>query len=133
MNVNIFLNLLKKNVNCNKLNVVKNTLIAFYFSIYLLAVNANASPLPFYFITQPTSELDASFEIVYQDNALFITGEEINGTLKIFSIIGNKIVDINVQDFSKLVIPINLDRQNLYIIRIETSNNKIITHKIVAH
>ena len=133
MNVNIFLNLLKKNVNCNKLNVVKNTLIAFYFSIYLLAVNANASPLPSYFITQPTSELDASFEIVYQDNALFITGEEINGTLKIFSIIGNKIVDINVQDFSKLVIPINLDRQNLYIIRIETSNNKIITNKVVAN
>lgn len=127
------MNLLKKNVNCNKLNVVKNTLIAFYFSIYLLAVNANASPLPSYFITQPTSELDASFEIVYQDNALFITGEEINGTLKIFSIIGNKIVDINVQDFSKLVIPINLDRQNLYIIRIETSNNKIITQKVVAH
>ncbi|MDG1968042.1 MAG: hypothetical protein P8I30_01290 [Flavobacteriaceae bacterium] len=112
---------------------MKNTLIAFYFSIYLLAVNANASPLPAYFITQPTSELDTSFEIVYQDNALFITGEEINGTLKIFSIIGNKIVDINVQDFSKLVIPINLDRQNLYIIRIETSNNKIITHKVVAH
>ncbi|MCH1609507.1 MAG: hypothetical protein L7S52_07125 [Flavobacteriaceae bacterium] len=112
---------------------MKNTLIAFYFSIYLLAVNANASPLPSYFITQPTSELNVSFEIVYQDNALFITGEEINGTLKIFSIIGNKIVDINVQDFSKLVIPINLDRQNLYIIRIETSNNKIITHKVVAH
>ena len=133
MNVNIFLNLLKKNVNCDKLNVVKNTLIASYFYIYLLAVNANESPQPSYFITQPTSEIDASFDIVYQDNALFITGEGINGNLKIFSIIGNKIVDINVQDFSKLVIPINLHRQNLYIIRIETSNNKIITHKVVAH
>ena len=31
---------------------------------------------------------------------------QLKDPLKIFSIIGNKIVDINVQDFSKLVIPI---------------------------
>ena len=101
MNVNIFLNLLNKNVNCNKLNVVKNTLIAFYFSIYLLAVNANASPLPSYFITQPTSELDASFEIVYQDNALFITGEEINGTLSFKNFVNIMLVSTSEGNISE--------------------------------
>jgi hypothetical protein len=40
---------------------------------------------------------------------------------------------MNIQDFSKVVIPINLERQNLYIIRIETTDNRIFTHKIVAH
>ena len=42
-------------------------------------------------------------------------------------------MDINIQDFSKAIIPINLDRQNIYIIRIETTDNRIFTHKIVAH
>ncbi len=40
---------------------------------------------------------------------------------------------MNVQDFSKVFIPINLEGQNLYIIRIETTDNRIFTHKIVAH
>jgi hypothetical protein len=62
-----------------------------------------------------------------------IQGVKINGNLKIYSIIGNKIMDMNVQDFTKLIIPVNLDRQNLYIIRIETADNRVFTHKVVAH
>ena len=50
----------------------------------------------------------------------------------IYSIIGNMIMDIDIQNFSNITIPVNLQRENLYIIRIETSDNRIFTHKIVA-
>ncbi|MBT3444819.1 MAG: hypothetical protein HN443_07240 [Flavobacteriaceae bacterium] len=98
-------------------------------------VFVKASPIlpSFSFITQPTSTSDDTLNIIYQNNSLLIQGIKINGTLKIYSIIGNKIMDMNVQDFSKVFIPINLERQNLYIIRIETTDNRIFTHKIVAH
>ena len=43
------------------------------------------------------------------------------------------IIDLNIQNFSKVVIPLTLEKQNLYIIRIETADNRIYTHKIVAH
>ena len=82
---------------------------------------------------QQTDKFDDELNIIYQNNTLLIKGIHINGNLKIYSIIGNKIMEMNVQDFSKVVIPINLERQNLYIIRIETTDNRIFTHKIVAH
>ncbi|MGB2313356.1 MAG: hypothetical protein ACPH4K_08035, partial [Flavobacteriaceae bacterium] len=66
-------------------------------------------------------------------STLLIKGIHVNGNLKIYSIIGNMIMDMNIQDFSKVVIPVNLEKQNLYIIRIETTDNRIFTHKIVAH
>ncbi|MBT4826762.1 MAG: hypothetical protein GWP29_03055 [Bacteroidetes bacterium] len=77
--------------------------------------------------------MDETVSVIYQNNTLFIKGIHVNGNLKIYSIIGNMIMDMNIQDFSKVVIPINLERQNLYIIRIETTDNRIFTHKIVAH
>jgi hypothetical protein len=112
--------------------MVKTTLITFFF---FSLVFSKASPnLPSSnFITQLNSISDETFNIIYQNNTLLIQGVKINGNLKIYSIIGNKIMDMNVQDFTKLIIPVNLDRQNLYIIRIETADNRVFTHKVVAH
>ena len=112
--------------------MVKTTLITFFF---LSLVFSKASPnLPSSnFITQLNSISDETLNIIYQNNTLLIQGVKINGNLKIYSIIGNKIMDMNVQDFTKLIIPVNLDRQNLYIIRIETADNRVFTHKVVAH
>ena len=70
--------------------------------------------------------------IYYKDNTLFIKGLNGNGNLKIYSIIGNIISDINLQDLSDVSLPIELVRQNMYIIRVQTSENTIFTHKIVA-
>ena len=70
--------------------------------------------------------------IYYKDNTLFIKGLNGNGNLKIYSIIGNIISDINLQDLSEVSFPIELVRQNMYIIRVQTSENTIFTHKIVA-
>lgn len=132
--VNIFLNLLNDFVNCNIFMVVKSCLISFSFFLFSL-VSQGATPYPslYFYDLQQSDQFSDRINIIYQNNTLLINGVQVNGNLKIYSIIGNMIMEMNVQDFSKLVIPINLERQNLYIIRIETSDNRIFTQKIVAH
>ena len=70
--------------------------------------------------------------IFYKNNSLNIKGLNGNGNLKVYSIIGNIICDIDLQNLANLSLPIELIRQNMYIIRIQTSNNTIFTHKIIA-
>ena len=113
---------------------MKNRFLSFCFLIFLL-VFFKASPIPPspIFNVQRTVKSDEAVNVIYQNNTLLIKGIHVNGNLKIYSIIGNMIMDMNIQDFSKVVIPINLERQNLYIIRIETTDNRIFTLKIVAH
>lgn len=117
------------------LKAVKNFFNILCFLISFLVFqygNSNTLP-PVDFSIQPTSNNDKSLNVIYQNNTLTIQGIQINGNLKIYTIIGNMVVDKNIQDFSKVVIPLNLEKQNLYIIRIETTDNQIFTHKIVAH
>ena len=78
------------------------------------------------------SNYDNVFNIYYKNNSLIVKGININGNLKICSIIGNIILDINVQNLSNVLVPVDLIKQNMYIVRIETSQNRIITRKIVA-
>ena len=130
----MFLNLLKEIVNCIKnTRAVKIRIIYFCFLIFpLFLLKASIIfPSPKFFV-QTVQKNDESINIVYQNNTLLINGIYINGNIKIYSIIGNIIMDMNIQNFSKVNIPINLDRENLYIIRIETSDNRIFTQKIVA-
>ena len=128
------MNLLKEIVNCIKnTRAVKIRIISFCFLIFpLFLLKASIIfPAPT-LLVQTVQKNDESINIVYQNNTLLINGIYINGNIKIYSIIGNIIMDMNIQNFSKVNIPINLDRENLYIIRIETSDNRIFTQKIVA-
>ena len=128
------MNLLKEIVNCIKnTRAVKIRIISFCFLIFpLFLLKASIIfPSPT-LLVQTVQKNDESINIVYQNNTLLINGIYINGNIKIYSIIGNIIMDMNIQNFSKVNIPINLDRENLYIIRIETSDNRIFTQKIVA-
>ena len=113
---------------------MKNRFLYFCFLIFLLVSTKASSNYPSTtFNVQRTYSNYDSVDIIYQNNTLLIKGINVNGNLKIYSIIGNMIVNMNIQDFSQVIIPINLERQNLYIIRIETTDNRIFTHKIVAH
>lgn len=114
--------------------VVKNSLISFSFFLFSFAFQeATPNPSSYFYDFQQSDQISDRINIIYQNNTLLVNGIQVNGNLKIYSIIGNMIMEMNVQDFSELVIPINLERQNLYIIRIETSDNRIFTQKIVAH
>lgn len=111
-----------------------NSLPSFCFLVFSLvflkATPHQPSPI---LNVQPTHKSGETVNVIYQNSTLLIKGIHVNGNLKIYSIIGNVIMDMNIQDFSKVVIPVNLEKQNLYIIRIETTDNRIFTHKIVAH
>ena len=129
------MSLLKEFVNCKKLKAVKNKFHSFCFLIFLLVFHKThlySTPNISKF-QQTDYSSNKTVNVVYQNNTLLIKGIHVNGNLKVYSIIGNMIIDMNIQDFSSVVIPINLVRQNLYIIRIETTDNRIFTHKIVAH
>ena len=112
---------------------MKIKIISFCFLILplvLLKASTNISSTSSFI--QAFQKNEESINIVYQNNTLLINGIYVNGNIKIYSIIGNMIMDIDIQNFSNITIPVNLQRENLYIIRIETSDNRIFTHKIVA-
>tara|TARA_B100001248_G_C27131226_1_gene340189 strand:+ start:52 stop:393 length:342 start_codon:yes stop_codon:yes gene_type:complete len=112
---------------------VKIRFISFCFSVLpLVFIEASPNLTSDSFFVQSVQNSNDSINIVYQNNTLFINGIYVNGNIKIYSIIGNMIMDMNIQNFSEVIIPVNLIRENLYIIRIETSDNRIFTHKIVA-
>lgn len=113
---------------------MKNSLTSFCFLVFSLVfskgVPHQSSQLIDFHTIQNTND---TFNIIYENSTLFIKGVNVYGNLKVYSIIGNMIINLNIQNFSKVVIPLTLEKQNLYIIRIETADNRIYTHKIVAH
>ncbi len=110
---------------------VNKLFLCFLLSITSVSVSSGFSSLQETSF-QPPSIYDNVFSIYYKNNSLIVRGLNINGNLKIYSIIGNIILDINVQNLSNLLVPVDLIKQNMYIVRIETSQNRIITRKIVA-
>ena len=113
---------------------MKNSLTSFCFLVFSLVFFKGVPHQPYQLLNfQPTQNTGDTFNIIYENSTLYIKGVNVFGNLKIYSIIGNMIIDLNIQNFSKVVIPVTLEKQNLYIIRIETVDNRIYTHKIVAH
>jgi hypothetical protein len=113
---------------------VKNSLTSFCFLIFSLIFFEGAPHQPSHLLKPHTTQNTGdTFNVIYENSTLYIKGLNVYGNLKIYSIIGNMIIDLNIQNFSKVVIPVTLEKQNLYIIRIETIDNRIYTHKIVAH
>jgi len=112
------------------MNITKLSLVFLVSSLCLSANNKIIHSI------NPSHQTENIFQkkitIYYKNNTLFIKGLNSNCNLKIYSIIGNLISDINIQDLSDVSLPLELVRHNMYIIRIETSENTIFTHKIVA-
>ena len=106
-------------------------LLCFFVSIPCVSITANSTKL-IKAISQIESISQKKISIYYKNNTLFVKGLSGNGNLKIYSIIGNIISDIDIQDLTELSLPLELIRQNMYIIRIETFENKIFTNKIIA-
>jgi len=67
----------------------------------------------------------------YMNEELYVTGFSGSGTIEIYSIIGNKINEIKVQDLQDFKMSVPLEKGNMYIIRVLTTE-KIHTLKIIA-
>ncbi len=112
---------------------MKKTLgLLFCFFIISLVFSQTTTFSPSNVTVQKTDVENKKFDVYYLNNTLIIQGESIHGNLKIYSIIGNMIVNMEIHDFSEISIPLDLEKQNMYIIRVETADHQIFTHKIVA-
>ena len=109
---------------------VTKLFLCFLISSFCFSINYK---LP-QFTNSPLSKniSEKSFNIYYKNNLLFIKGYNVNGVLKIYSLIGNIVLEMNIQDLSSLSIPINLIKHNMYIVRIKTADNTIFSYKILA-
>ena len=95
--VNIFLNLSKGFVNCIKFREMKNKLfllLFYYFLQFFLLFQAT----PPQSNLQQSIQLDNELNIIYQNNHPCIRNY-INGNIKIYSIIGNIIMEMNIRIF----------------------------------
>ena len=86
--------------------------------------NLNSSPLiPTTFQQTPKA--------AYQDQQLHLLGVEGPGVIEVYSIIGNKIKEIKVQELDNFKSYLELDSGNMYIVRV-TESNEVYTLKIVT-
>ena len=69
--------------------------------------------------------------VIFRDGSLYFKGFIGQGSFQIYSIIGNKISEMDVQNFSQFKINTSLEMGNMYIIRV-TIKGKSKTFKIIA-
>ena len=69
--------------------------------------------------------------VVFRDGNLYFRGFTGQGSFQIYSIIGNKISEMNVQNFSQFQFNTSLETGNMYIIRV-VIKGKARTFKIIA-
>ena len=78
-----------------------------------------------------TPVFQESKSIYYKLGILSIRGFMGKGSVQLYSIIGNKITDIEVQDLSEFNLQIDLRKNNMYVIRV-INNSEIKTFKIIV-
>ena len=103
-----------------------------YFFILLLTIQfASAADILTSNITTFKTATQEQKSVFYNNGNLRIKGFKGQGLIEIYSIIGNKITDLRVQQLDGFQIQYPLKQGNMYIIRIQTKVD-IITFKVVA-
>ena len=102
--------------NFAKNKYLKHTLL-FFITFFLLS-------LPFkgltYFPVKTAINLQTEFQLYLEAGTLYIKGLEGSGKIQIYSIIGNLIHNLEIQQFKNLQLPVQLEEKQMYIIRIES-------------
>tara|TARA_B100001559_G_scaffold296068_1_gene278932 strand:- start:1822 stop:2145 length:324 start_codon:yes stop_codon:yes gene_type:complete len=101
--------------------------------LFILLVTFSRATLAHQKIFSPnlTPVFQESKSIYYKLGILSIRGFMGKGSVQLYSIIGNKITDIEVQDLSEFNLQIDLRKNNMYVIRV-INNSKIKTFKIIV-
>ncbi|MEE3034299.1 MAG: hypothetical protein VX325_00425 [Bacteroidota bacterium] len=94
-----------------------------FFEVNLLTSESNEKLVKLQNLNKPI--------VLYENGFIHIKDIRGPGKIEVYTIIGNKILDVNVQNFLNSKIPILLKNQNMYIIRIQTEK-EVHTFKIVA-
>jgi hypothetical protein len=99
--------------------------------IFLLSFLRASSPNEELHSPNLNSVFQETKSIFYKLGNLSIKGFTGKGSIQIYSIIGNKITDVKVQNLTQFNLQVDLEKNNMYIIRVLTNNN-IKTFKIVV-
>jgi hypothetical protein len=78
------------------------------------------------------AKLQNNKTVIYNSGNISIKGFYGNGIIQIYSIIGNKIIDLKVQELNNYNVSVSLQANNMFIIRV-LNNNEIKTFKIVVN
>ena len=103
----------------------------FFFILLLNIQFASAADILAFNITTFKTATQEQKSVFYNNGNLHIKGFKDQGLIEIYSIIGNKITDLRVQQLDDFQIQYPLKQGNMYIIRIQTKVD-IITFKVVA-
>ena len=103
----------------------------FFFILLLNIQFASAADILAFNITTFKTATQEQKSVFYNNGNLHIKGFKGQGLIEIYSIIGNKITDLRVQQLDGFQIQYPLKQGNMYIIRIQTKVD-IITFKVIA-
>ena len=92
---------------------------------------ASASHLPHSNITTFRPLLQTIKNVSYNNGNIYLNGFSGSGSIEIYSIIGNKISEINTKELDNFNFMIQLESRNMYIIRV-ISQNEVKTFKIIT-
>lgn len=101
------------------------------FTLLFISTFALATALPSPNITTNAIVTQAQKTVFYSNGSIYFKGFTGPGSVEIYSIIGNKITEVEAQELRDFQFNYALDTGNMYIIRIQT-NNKVFTFKVVA-
>ncbi|MBF12489.1 MAG: hypothetical protein CMC63_09965 [Flavobacteriaceae bacterium] len=109
--------------------MLSKKLYLFIISINIFIAHANELTKPKITIFKtPTHEQK---NVSYNNGSIFLKGFDGPGSIEVYSIIGNKITEVNTQNLYSFQFEIELETGNMYIIRI-VSLREVNTFKIVA-
>ena len=124
-----FINYHKFVINCIKINSVLHKIT---FFILLLFFSQIGSAVVSSSDTTNTYLVEETPTVIYKNKTLFVHGIRGQGVVEVYSIIGNKIVEMSISDLSNARIPIYLKSGHMYIVRIRDQKNNLKTFKILA-
>ena len=110
-----------------KLFIKKLLLFILLFTTNIALARALSTPN----ITTNTTATQTQKTVFYSNGSIYLKGFIGHGNIEIYSIIGNKITEIEAQELEDFQFNYVLDTGNMFIVRVST-NNKVTTFKVVA-
>mgnify|MGYP001164185750 CR=1 FL=1 len=101
-----------------------------FISLFSLSI-ASAKDFSDSNITTFVSLIQTDKNVSYNNGNIYLKGFSGPGTIEIYSIIGNKISELNVKELDNFDFMIQLESRNMYIIRV-ISLNEVKTFKIIT-
>jgi len=83
-------------------------------------------------ITTNLHPTQAEKKVFFKEGVLYFEGFQGDGTIEVYSLIGNKVSELKTQELNAFQLNINLQRGNMYVVRILLASSEVYTFKVIA-